>query len=374
MKCVHKTLSFCKRKNALLFLLLAVVTVSDLEGSTPADTIKPVKRYGLKIHQGFVLIHSRELRPIRNSYPTGLELDLAWQKVSQKAWESCLCYPKTGIALTIWDYDNPEVLGSGVTGMFYLEPVFGARHRISFSIRAAFGLSYQNKPYHETKNPNNLSYSTYVAFPLQLGGSMHIRLKPKWYLDITAVYNHFSNGGIQEPNKGINWPTAAVGVGYFLSRPDFKARVKKNWREDHPPETRLDVNVFLAYKEPVSKLYLFSPGLEVKWSRQIARINAITVGAEWMYDNGDRFEMEEAGLSESPHKAGIAIGHEFLLGDFLFSQQFGYYFYKPFKDGQVVYQRYGLVHRTTPWLSLGIGLKAHGHVADFLDFRVGYTF
>ena len=359
----------------ILILYLSITACLQVLGATEvADSIKPVKEIGLRLHQGFVLIHSRHLRPIKDSYPTGLEFDLAWHKVSQKAWESCHCYPKLGIATSFWDYDNPEVLGWGITGLFYIEPVFGATNRISFSVRAGFGLSYQTRPYDEETNPDNLSYSTYVAFPLQLGGNMHIRLKPQWYLDITAVYNHFSNGGIREPNKGINWPSAALGVGYYLDDPNFKKRAKKDWRADKDPESRFDATFFLGFQEPESKLYLFSPGFEFKYSRQIARINALSAGVEWMYDNGARYEIEEAGQTENPQKFSAAIGHEFLLGKFLFSQQFGVYLYRPYKNTSDVYQRYGLVFRASGRLSFGINLKAHGHVADFLDMRMGLSF
>ena len=52
------------------------------------QTPNAVKLAGLKFHVGSILIHSRELRPIEDSYPLGVELDLAWHKISQKAWES----------------------------------------------------------------------------------------------------------------------------------------------------------------------------------------------------------------------------------------------------------------------------------------------
>jgi len=354
-------------------LFICCLSTGRLGAMDPGDSTKAVKAFGLKLHQGSVLIHSRDLRPIRNSYPIGLELDLAWHKVSQKAWESCHCYPKVGAAITFWDYDNPEVLGQGLTGMFYIEPVFGAQHTVSFSIRAAFGLSYQNRPFDAESNPNNLSYSTYIAFPLQLGGNAHIRLHPKWYLDVTAVYNHFSNGGLKEPNKGINWPSAALGVSYYPQAPLFRQREKKDWRAQGDPKTRFDATFFMAFHEPVSKLYLFSPGLELKYSRQIARINALTAGVEWMYDNGDRWEIAQAERDDSPQKVSAAIGHEFLLGKFLFSQQFGFYIFNPWENADV-YQRYGLVFRASRRLSFGINLKAHGHVADFLDARMGISF
>jgi hypothetical protein len=74
------------------------------------------------------------------------------------------------------------------------------------------------------------------------------------------------------------------------------------------------------------------------------------------------------------NKVSVALGNEFLLGKFLFSQQLGIYVYKPYKAGADLYQRYGLVYRITRWLSFGINLKAHGRKANFLDFRLGLSF
>lgn len=361
-------------KKILIFLSLILMLVSGLQAGSNMDSLKVVKMIGFKIHQGYVLIHSRDLVPVKNSYPIGLEFDFAWHKVSEKAWMSCNCYPKTGIAISFWDYDSPEILGYGITNMFYIEPVFGADQVMSFSIRAGFGLSYQNKPYHPVDNPHNFSYSTYVAFPLQLGGSMHFRLKPKWYLDVTAVYNHFSNGGIKEPNKGINWPSAALGVGYYFQQPEFIDRVKKNWRDYQKPESRFDITFFMAFKEPVSKLYMFSPGLELKYSRQVSRINALTGGTELMADNFASYDMDQAQIDESHFKWSLAIGNEFLLGKFLFSQQIGVYTYKRFVPSDDIYHRWGLVYRISKNITAGINLKVHRHVADFIDFRMGYVF
>jgi hypothetical protein len=338
-----------------------------------ADGPASVRMIGAKFHVGSVLIHSRELRPIEDSYPLGVELDFAWHKISRKAWESCMCYPKLGMALTFWDYDNPDVLGQGITGLFYIEPFFNTRGRVNYSVRMGFGLSYQNSPFDPIDNPNNLSYSTYWAFPLQLGGSVHYRIAPRWMLDGTLVYNHFSNGGVRKPNKGINWPSLGLGFSYYLEEFEFKQRAEVDWRKKGPPQKRLDFTLFLSYEEPRENLFVFSPGLEVKWSRQFARLNAYTLGGEFMYDNGTGYVLDQEGDNATPLKAGLAGGHEFLLGRFLFSQQFGVYLSNPNPEHPRVYQRYGLVYRINKNLSAGISLKAHGHVANFLDARIGFS-
>jgi hypothetical protein len=357
------------------YLLLVVFLVPGMAGYAQ-DSIgarNSVKMIGLKLHKGSVLIHSRDLRPIKDSYPTGVELDLAWHKLSQQAWESCHCYPRLGLALTYWGYDNKDVLGQGLTGLFYMEPVFNTRGSVNYSIRAGFGLSYQNSPFDSLLNPNNLSYSTYWGFPLQLGGSVHFRIQSRWMLNASLMYNHISNGGIRQPNKGINWPSIGVGMSYYLEEFEFKERASTDWRAMGPPEKRWDISLFLAYEEPQENLFLFSPGLEIKWSRQFARINAYTLGGELMYDNGTGYVLETFGQAPNSIKAGLAGGHEFLLGKFLFSQQFGVYLSNPNPEHPGVYQRYGLVYRIDRTFHLGINLKAHGHVANFIDFRVGIS-
>ena len=359
------------RGRLLIFIILASIATGFAQENS--DSLKTVKLVGLKFHVGSVLIHSRELRPIKDSYPTGLEFDLAWHKISKKAWESCMCYPKLGVALTYWDFDNKEVLGQGLTGMFYIEPVFNTQGRFNYSVRAALGLSYQNSPHDPVTNPDNLSYSTRIGFPLQLGGTVHYRIKSRWLLNGTIVYNHISNGGVKQPNKGINWPSIGVGMAYYLNDFELKKRATNHWRDNGPPQKRWDFTFFMAYEEPEDNLFLVSPGLEIKWSKQFARVNAYTVGGEIMYDNGTGYVLEEEGDSTTPIKAGLAIGHEFLLGKFLFSQQFGVYLNNPNPMHADVYQRYGLVYRINNWLNAGINLKAHGHVANFLDLRVGVS-
>ena len=183
------------------------------------------------LNYGNVILHSQEVRPIGPSNPIGFNLDYGIHKSSQKAWDACNCYPRSGVSLSFWDFDNPDVLGYGITGMYYIQPVFGAKNRLSFSLRAAAGLSYQSQPHDKEDNPDNLSYSTYLAFPLQLGVAAHFKINESWTMDLQGVLNHISNGGLNEPNKGINWPTIGLGVSRYFTVPEFKDRAKNNWHE-----------------------------------------------------------------------------------------------------------------------------------------------
>jgi hypothetical protein len=320
------------------------------------------------------LIHSADLRPVEESYPWGIGAEVGFHFANKKSWDACHCYPVLGASFTFWDYDKPDILGYGLSSMFFIEPYFGVQKNVSFSFRAGFGLSYQSRPYHPEDNPDNLSYSTYLAFPLLLGISTNFWLSNKYLLSLRINYNHFSNGGFREPNGGINWPTFSIGINRYFKPPEFVSFAKKNWRELEPPQTRFDVNFFLAVKQLEYQQYAPLPGIEVKASRQIARISALTAGLEWMYDSRATHVMQKYFIDKDGDKVSAAVGHEFLLGKFLFSQQLGFYIYKPWKVGADIYQRYGLVYRITNWLSFGVNLKAHGAEADFLDGRIGMSF
>ncbi|MCU0402555.1 MAG: acyloxyacyl hydrolase, partial [Algoriphagus sp.] len=73
---------------------------------------------------------------------------------------------------------------------------------------------------------------------------------------------------------------------------------------------------------------------------------------------------------------GIYLENHFLFGRFDFSQRLGKYLHKPegYRESEAFYQRYQLSYRVGKHLSLGAGLKAHGHVAEYLDLRMGWRF
>lgn len=355
---------------SFLFIFSFLFSVAD----TGKDSVKYYSSVGIILHKGVVLIHSADLRPVEHSYPWGIGLDLGFHFANKKSWNTCNCYPKLGASLSFWDFDKPNILGYGATGLFYVEPFFGVQNRVSFSFRAGFGLSYQSKPYDPETNPDNLSYSTHFAFPLLLAIGINIWVSDHYLLSVTANYNHFSNGGFKEPNGGINWPTISIGIDRYFKAPAFRSRKKKNWRELGQPAMRLDINFFVAIKQLEYQEYAPLPGIEAKGSRQIGRINALTVGLEWLYDSHANHIIKKEFKDIDCNKISVALGNEFLLGKFLFSQQLGVYLYKPYRAGADLYQRYGLVYRITDWLSFGVNLKAHGRKANFLDFRLGMSF
>jgi len=81
----------------------------------------------------------------------------------------------------------------------------------------------------------------------------------------------------------------------------------------------------------------------------------------------------ESNKSDSLFRQISLGGNEFLMDKFIFSQAVGVYLRKPTRDTENIYHRWGLYYRAFNNGLVCVNLKAHRHVADILDFRIGYT-
>jgi len=355
----------------VLFGFNRVYCTSDKDSVTNPLTI------GLRSHYGFIIVHTKELSPFRESYPIGFEIDIDRHYTGQNAWDYCNCYPKVGGSLYFWDFGHPSSLGYSLVAIGYVEPFFGNPNKTSISLRAGTGFSYMTKPYHPVSNPDNYSYSTILGFPLLLAINLNHSITPKLKLNLSANYNHISNGGIKEPNKGINYPTVSLGINYSLVAYDFRKKLPVSWKEKFSCKNRYDLQFFATAKQlnhkELEKYPIF--GLYGGYSHRVSRLNALNTGAEWVHDYSNKEEIKRSVDPTTDYKRGsLMLGNEFLLGRFVFSQQLGIYIYNPYhrKDDPLC-QRYGLVFLISRKFNAGISLKAHRHVADFLDFRIGIS-
>ena len=365
-------------------LIVIIVIIKCISGTCSkemwARDSLPDGRYGylgLRAHYGSMIIHSRALKDIGKANPFGLELTAGLHSASQRSWDACNCYPKSGIIISVWDFDKPDILGYGFSTLAFIEPVFGVHNRVSFSIRAGTGFSFLSKPFDPESNPYNFSYSTHIAFPLLLGVAGNVRLSPHLNFNLNLVYNHISNGGLREPNKGINWPTVAFGIDYLPFNYQLPKREINDWRRGNRERLQTALFVFASAKQlnhAESKMYPIA-GIEIRQSYRVSRLSLISLSAEMIYDGSDKEEIRRNPLIDADHiQAGLMAGHSFLLGRFVFSQALGVYLYDSYKANDLVYQRYELLYRFSKHFQAGVNIKAHRHVADFLDFRMGVGF
>lgn len=364
--------SIIKRTCLRLILLYAfackVFSQNDTLPNQPA-----VFSFGIIYHKGFIIPHSESIRSISYSKPWIIETDFFWHFTDQNAWEYCFCYPRIGLSLLYIDFDNPEILGHAICFAPYIEPFFHTHRRFTTSFRFAAGYAYLDNIYDSLKNPQNLFYSTHSSFILSLYLAVNYRVGLRCNLRLSGCYNHISNGGNKIPNKGINFPTAAIGIDYMLKPVLFPARKKLDL--NYPLKRSLfTVGLLGTFKKPFQdeNTQYFLYGCHFNWSYLLGRLSALTTGIEFVNDGSLKEILRQKYMSPPDHKrVGVLAGHELQIGRFRFSQQLGIYLYSPAKAKDPVYQRWGLNFLIYKGFFIGTNLKAHRHVADFMDLRIG---
>ena len=342
------------------FLLILLVYLTGMDATAQSHV-----RLGARASVGSIIAHSSDLQAISQSKPYGISGSMQWMKTSRKNWEACNCFHYLGLEAYYYNFNYPSVLGaaSGIAGTF--EPLIWKSESWVVSLRTGIGFSYLGKVHDPVNNPSNIFFSSPLSFLLFVAPAVEYQFSDDWSGSFSLNYNHISNGGQKQPNKGMNFPMLELGIFRYLSRDELpryeKIPVDSAWKflTEAAFTTKNDGGMG---RKPVLML-----ATEVY--RSLGAINALGAGVDWTKD----FSLHPSRSFRSAMTLAPFLSHHFTLGRIDFSQWMAYYLYKP--KGQVdhtFYQRYILRYRLWDQFAAGIGLKAHGHVAENIDFRLAW--
>jgi hypothetical protein len=359
-----------------IITILIIIAWASLLLAQNAPVHNPLS-IGLRAEYGFIIPHSKSIAQISNSNPFGFTLDFNKSLISQKSWEKCYCEAQTGFLVSYFNFDNPAILGSAITTSAYFEPLISAKKRLFYGIRGAFGLTYLSKVFDKDHNPDNLFFSMPLSFLVGVSFNTYYRFNSHTLFQLNLNYNHISNGGFKQPNKGMNFPMLSLGVVYspksfqVPDRSDFvKPPVNKRFRKQ--------IWVLGSLKTVTSPDSLPSKssliyGISANVGKQISHYNLLNLGVEAISDGFAQETIRREGLNKNHHQVGLLVGHELRLGKFTFAQQIGWNIYSPFRTvPSDLYQRYMLAYQINKHIILGITLKTYKHVADIFDIRIGW--
>jgi hypothetical protein len=359
-----------RNKLLILFLLLAI-----FQTSKGQDEVNNPISFALKPQYGLILPHSSKVEHLTNTNPFGLEFELSWLMLKEKNWQQCNCFSKTGISFLYINYDNPEIVGSSFNLIGFAEPFFIRSNRFLFSGRMGVGLSFLDKIYDKVDNPDNTFFSTHLSFIVHIDINAYYQLNNNYSLMCFAKYNHISNGGVKQPNYGMNFPTFGIGVNYYPSK---EMIFPERNRQKFTPEMFYNVYSFGMIKKikeneffPEETTYVF--GFYGLVGRTVSILNGFSLGFEYINDGGAKEEIERKGVYKDHQKISGVVGHHLLFGKFDFSQYWGTYIYAPYKPA-IFFQRYSISYKFNNHILGGVTLKAHGDAADSFQLLLGYSF
>ncbi len=360
----HKTLIF-----AGLFAL-------PLFGALQLSAQSAHQRFSLESGVGFIIPHSKAIAEVSNYRPLSIQMNYSKILTSEKSWQVCYCTPIVGLISFYHRYGNPTILGIGAGAMAMVQPMFGLNKTWSYGLRLAGGPVYLNKVFHPEQNPDNLFFSSTVSAILQGGFELHYRMQDRWGIYGHAVYNHISNGGLKEPNKGMNYPTILLGIAFYpkglLSIPTYP--YNRSWENEQPWSAGLGV---LYSARSTGDLYakrLHVYGIDASVHYRHGILGESRLGVEWVADAKRSRNAQERGGQLSEHHLGIHAGEYLMAGKFSLGLAIGAYIWNRDPSKDPVYQRYQLSTDIHKNIRLSLTLRVHRSVADFADLRLTYLF
>ena len=332
---------------------------------------------GFSFIYGYAIHYAKECLIVIGTNPRGYELNFDWLLYTKEVWDDCHCYPRLGFHIAFYDFDLTEIFGYGYEGGINFTYYFGLLSEFNFLIKGKAGLSYLTKPYDKETHLENMSYSTHLNYLLSAGAGLRLQITDFLETQLLLSMNHNSNAALTEPNGGINYSSLSVTAGYTFQSIEIKPRTHPDPYLTSESKSRWDIGLFwgfssMPFPDP-TRVPMY--GINVQRSWQVMRFGAVTVGAEMEMNGRARLRVQRGAIEEqSSWRGSIQGGWEFLMGKTIFSIQLGLYVYRPHKEMDDVYQRFGLVHRVFNQLYAGINFKSYRHWADHLDLRLNFSF
>lgn len=301
------------------------------------------------------------------------------------------------------DYDSK--LGNVLSLYATFQRPLLKQHKWQFDYSLSTGVAYAFSPYHTTNNIDNELVGTHLNIYFGAGLHLAYHVHPKWAVQTSLEYFHYSNGAVARPNKGANHfgPTLSllytpyysyqplslacshslregVGVGTLYLEPEIGIGMKtlnEDWQHTQfetphtePDYRRKHFHLYTSYNASLSLMYRYAR----RWASGIA--------ADVNYANYashvEKMDLQQGfDLKHNPWSVGISARHHVFYHQLSLRMALGAYLYRHMGNNakqveKPYYETIGL-HYTFPKLqnlTIGADIKAHLTKADYLQIAL----
>ncbi len=342
------------------------------------------------VYRGAIWRHTPKLTTRTGEVLYGEELGLRIQTLGTRPWHRWQRYPIFGVSLAHFR------LGEGSHGdAFGLLPNLTVpiirRPAWLLSFRLGTGLAWVTRPYDYFDNPGQNAIGSHWNNFTQFRLNGELRISPYWRVLAGGSLNHFSNGAGALPNFGINLPGAFISIVR-----QFKPLTVNSFgktMESRKPGRRLGGQLqmglarveYAVFDGPRYPIWIFTAAGHFHFNRA----NRVLLGLDyernqavyqWAWHVGNFETRSDARLASQ--RLAVFLGEEFLFGGIGVQLQAGYYVGDTMNQFTLagwyskLTTRYYFpeIGKTNLRPQIGVSLKAHKAVAEYIAFNVGFAF
>lgn len=324
-----------------------------------------------------------------------LAIRLANRTSGKREWERRFLNPRYGVGVYVADYFEAEQIGRPIAVYGFFNAPFYRNEKLSFNYEFGFGFTFNWRSFDPVTNQFNVALGAGRSFLIDAGINARYALSPLLSVELGASLTHFSNGGIKQPNFGINTiaPRLLLSRNLHPGEPYHPSAVTT----DHIPKNEYlltffgggknllydSLDVDLAEKWEGVDFPVF--GLSAVYHRHLTYKTKIGFGLGLSYDGSiaAQIAVDEGELEAAPTPFGDKLqvnaffSYELAIHRIAILLEPSFYIHrkKTAKQTPVFHQRIGVKYYFLDDVSLGITLRSYQfHVSDFIEWSVGYRF
>jgi hypothetical protein len=359
------------------FLITVILLFHYFGGICNSDSIVHPLSYSSRFHYGFIFTHTAVLHQFADRNPAGFEVDLMRLNNAEEDYIQCNCWSYSGVSLGFVNFGLPNILGNALTVNGFIEPVLLNYTLLKLNLRLGTGLAFLSKVYDAETNPTNQFFSSKLSFTLIGGLRFVVPINDQFRIEGSSWYNHISNGGIKQPNKGMNYPTFSLGLNYSPYREYFFDRNNMSFKTSQRNRKFFLRSFFSGKVQDETPEYplVFCPisGFSGGYIHPFSTLSLISLSMGIERDGYLNESLRRDGREIQKGIVDLALGYGVNAGRFTFLLRMGLYIVAPVDQNDIIFQQYDLFYSINSRLETGVYLKAHRHVAEHMGISLFYS-
>lgn len=337
-----------------------------------------------RVYYGWTLDHHIEITPFKRHY-AAYEFSVQKATHGNTRWEYMYNYPLIGISYWYSNLGNTKALGSAHAIFPYINFPLLRKNGTNIFFRLGVGLGYLTEKFDRYKNYENLAIGSHLNGNVNLLLEIRVPLSKRLVASAGLSLVHFSNGGIKQPNYGLNMPGANVSFAYRPTRENPYHRKKLlpilyPFEFDGRKFVNIDVDVAFGIKNMQSMLGSGNQYMVTAiWGNMLwptGYKSRLGFGLDVSYDGSDKKTLELRGVYPDHNiqlvKTGLNAAYELGFSRMAIMLNVGWQLTGLDTRDGYVYEKLALRFGLTENLYTALTLKANYGKADFITLGVGY--
>lgn len=360
-----------KELKILLIISLSVLSqMLEARDAVHTDSSAFYPRITYAPYSGYLLGRAPEISRLQGIPYLGQELLLGFQASHTSTSYQALNAPYYGLGLHYGMYQGTEV-GDVFSGFLFFDLPLWRNGKSSISTMAAMGLALHCNQYDFADEPDFMETSSYANVYSHISLSYHYQLSSQFDLGIGGRFQHFSNGGWQYPNHGMEMASAQLSISYTA---DSKPIWKKNQGVEEKKHAWIPLVSFgLSGSERDFETQYWYTNLSLAYSVVRRPFYALGFGVDVAYNAAleERFAGEFNTIDAI--YSGVFVSNELLFRDVRFGLQVGVHAFDNVDFSLPVYERLILRYHYVPQSFLHFGIRMNGGKSECLEWGIGFV-